>query len=196
MGSAKSAIPPIRVMTTESTVAKIGRSMKKRAIMAQPRSAMELVLRRQGWLWRLDRRRGRWARAGLCRSLLRGDWLGWLLLLGRLRCFLGSDCRLGICFLRLGGIAFRVPNESWHRPLFGVDGHAGPNLLQAGHDDPLVGFQAIGDHAQAILLERGRGDAAVLDLVFLVNDVNELDALIRADGPVDHQDGRMRLADR
>src|SRR5271157_4795305 len=35
MGSAKSAIPPIKVMTIDSTAAKIGRSMKNRAIMAR-----------------------------------------------------------------------------------------------------------------------------------------------------------------
>src|SRR5271165_5813077 len=35
MGSAKRAIPPIRVMTMDSTAAKIGRSMKNRAIMAR-----------------------------------------------------------------------------------------------------------------------------------------------------------------
>src|SRR5271166_4274287 len=35
MGSAKRAIPPIRVITMDSTAAKIGRSMKNRAIMTR-----------------------------------------------------------------------------------------------------------------------------------------------------------------
>src|SRR5271157_4494799 len=60
MGSANRAIPPIKVMTMDSTVAKIGRSMKNRAIMARaPLSAWvgpeeaktaELVGRRPGTL--------------------------------------------------------------------------------------------------------------------------------------------------
>src|SRR5271165_2958947 len=60
MGSAKRAIPPIKVMTIDSTAAKIGRSMKNRAIMAKaPLSAWvgpeeaklaELVGRRAGSL--------------------------------------------------------------------------------------------------------------------------------------------------
>ena len=35
-GRNNSAMPPISVMTTDNTVAKMGRSMKKREIMADP----------------------------------------------------------------------------------------------------------------------------------------------------------------
>ena len=75
-------------------------------------------------------------------------------------------------------------------------GMRGPDLLQSAHDDPFVGLQPLGDHSQAVILERGRGDAAVLDLVVLVDHVDELDSLVGADGLVDHQDGGMGFADR
>src|SRR6266404_2076441 len=69
MGKNRSAIPPIKVMTTESTVAKMGRSMKKREIMSAGRSLFGLVGRRRfpacltadrwhGCLLRLDQHAG------------------------------------------------------------------------------------------------------------------------------------------
>src|SRR5208337_4393411 len=97
--------------------------------------------------------------------------------------------------LRRGSVGSRVPAERRHGPLLGADRHTRPDLLQAADDDPFIGLQPLGDHAQAIVLERGRGDSAVLDLVVLVNHVDELDSLVRADRLVDHQYGGMGLAD-
>src|SRR5271157_3593806 len=175
MGSAKSAIPPIKVMTMDSTAAKIGRSMKNRAIMARARSALGLVLRR--------RRRPSWLVGG--RGRLRRGRLRWnRLRRGRLHRGRLRRGRLRRGWLRRGSITSRVPAERRHGPLLGVDRHAGPDLLQAGHDDPFIGLKSFSDHAQSIVLERGRGDSAVLDLVLLVNNVDELDSLVRADGPV------------
>src|SRR5271157_755360 len=170
MGSAKRAIPPIKVMTMDSTAAKIGRSMKNRAIMARARSALGLVLRRRRRPSWLVGGRGRLRRGRLRRGRLRRGWL------------------------RRDSITSRVPAERRHGPLLGVDRHAGPDLLQAGHDDPFIGLKSFSDHAQSIVLERGRGDPAVLDLVRLVSNVDELDSLVRADCSVDQQDGGMGLA--
>ena len=70
------------------------------------------------------------------------------------------------------------------------------DLLQPADDDPVVRLQPLGDHAQAVLLERPGRDPAVLDLVLGVDHVDVLQPLVRADGPVDDQQRLVRLADR
>ena len=124
----------------DSTVAKIGRSMKNRAIMARaPLSAWagpeeaktaELVGRLAGSL----------ASGSLAlESLASGPVASGSLALGR---------------VRRGSISSRVPAERRHRHLLGADRHARPDLLQAADDDPVVRLQPLGDHAQAVVLER------------------------------------------
>jgi hypothetical protein len=85
--------------------------------------------------------------------------------------------------------------ECRHRYLVRSDLDAWADLLQAAHDHPVVGAQPF-DDAQAVLLERARCEAAVLGLVLGVEDVDVLQALVRCDRAVDHQQRRVRLAHR
>src|ERR1700730_16953421 len=64
--------------------------------------------------------------------------------------------------------------QGLHGPLFRLDLHERADLLQSAHDHPFVRPDSF-DHAQAVRLQRARGDAAVLHLVLVVEHVNELD---------------------
>src|SRR5262249_35171536 len=83
-----------------------------------------------------------------------------------------------------------------HGDALGLDLHAGPHLRQPANEEPVVGLEALGDHAQAALWKRPGRDPAWLELVLGVEHVDELEPLLGADGPVDDEEGRVRLADR
>src|SRR5262245_31056511 len=100
IGSDQSAAPPISVIATLSTVATMGRSMKKRDSMAGGPSATGPA---SGLCWLPDRRRLTEGRHGY-----------------------GLD-----------------PNR-----------HVRAYLLDPADQNPVVGAQSLGDHAQAVLLER------------------------------------------
>src|SRR5437660_46664 len=138
-GNDISARPPISVMTTDSTVAKIGRSMKKFEIMAPTPHLLPGFIRRR------------------------------LFLLGR-----------------IGGrrVAVRRPGERRHRRPIRPYLHARADLWKPSDDDPVVRFQPLRDHAQAVRLERPRGDPAILHFVVGIENVDVLQALIGTDGPV------------
>src|SRR5271168_215043 len=101
IGKLNTAIPPASVMRMDSTVAKIGRSMKK------------------------------------CESIIRRSLL----------------------------LARSLLAEGRHGSLLRLDLHVWPDLLERTDGDPILGVQPVGDDAQAVRLERSRGDAPVLSLV-------------------------------
>jgi len=65
------------------------------------------------------------------------------------------------------------------------------DLLQCADDHPFVGLEPLGDHPQAVVLERPRRDPAVLDLVLGIEHVDVLQPLVRRHGPVDDQERRV-----
>ena len=105
-------------MTIDSTVAKIGRSMKKCEIIGLAAPHLGAV-------------------AGL--SALGGR---------RLR-------RLPACAARRRRLVPALA-ERRHRHPLRLDLHARPDLLQAADDDPVVRLQPLGDHPQAVVLQRPR----------------------------------------
>src|SRR5262249_43348800 len=140
------------VMTTLRTVAKMGRSMKKRDSMASgPLLFGASILARV-----LVPGRGGPAAAGVFRSLL-GD---------RRR---------------------RRPQRG-HGASLRLDLRVRPDLLEPADEDAVVRRQPLDDLAQAVVLERPGRDPAVLDLVVLIDDVDELCPLVGADGPIDDQE--------
>jgi len=82
-----------------------------------------------------------------------------------------------------------------HVYLIRLDLHARPNLRQRADNDRVMGIHAL-DHAQAILLQRARRNAAILHLVLLVHHIDELQSLIRTDGPISDQQSIVSLANR
>src|SRR4051794_17491276 len=103
------------VMHTLRTVAKIGRSMKKRDSMADRSSPLGST----GGLGALAGRRSRWRRRAQRRH--------------------GRGLRLDL--------------------------RARADLLEPADQDPIVGLQALVNHAQAVFLKRPGRDPAILDLV-------------------------------
>ena len=77
-----------------------------------------------------------------------------------------------------------------------LDFHLRPHLLDRAHDDPIVRLDFPLHHAEAVFLQGPRLDAAGLDLILRVDDVNVLESLVGLDGPIDDQQGLVRLADR
>src|SRR5262245_32466323 len=134
IGRENSAMPPTSVITTLSTVAKIGRSMKKRDSMADGPSLLAV--------------------GG--RALVRHG---------------GHGCRRRLAQRR-------------HGDGLRLDLQVGANLRQSADEHRVVGVQALKNHPQAVLLKRPGRDPAVLDLVLGIDHVDELEPLVRADGPV------------
>ena len=72
----------------------------------------------------------------------------------------------------------------------------GPQLLDRPDRDPLVRLEPVLDHAQAVVLQRPGRHPAVLGPCSRRRSRRRTSAPGRTDGPVDHQHGRVRLADR
>ena len=86
-------------------------------------------------------------------------------------------------------VPFRsIPASSRHVHELRLDGDARPHLLQAVDDHPLARLQAVGDLPQAVV-ERPQPDGAGDHLVLLVDDVEDLLALVGVDGAVGDQQG-------
>ena len=188
-------------MTIDTTEAKIGRSMKNREIMMADDQRLILLGR---------------CMLGLAGSLIacRVDVPG----------SARSEWRLAPCAgaadlpRRLAGGAAVLPEESMigrrrrfaadarrqasaSRSIIRLDLHLRADLQNPADDDPIA-FRQIAllagrlDHSQAVVLERAGLHGLLLHLVVFVHRVDILQALIRSDGAIDHQQRRMRLADR
>ena len=140
-------MPPVNVMTIDSTVAKIGRSMKNREIMAVA-----------GVAWA--------SRAGPVTSFLRAD--------GDVpyRSGRGDGSSSAPCGLDGGRAAapsgsaaaspsarrvrwrFALGDAAASASLLRPDLHPRADLLQAADDDPVVRLEPSFDHAQAVVLQR------------------------------------------
>src|SRR5262249_5655043 len=82
----------------------------------------------------------------------------------------------------------------WHVHEVRLHGDARPHLLQAVDDDPLARCQAVGDLAQTVM-ERSEPNGARDDLVFLVDNVEDLLALIGVEGAIGDQERPVASAD-
>src|SRR4051812_3857582 len=134
-GREASAAPPMSVMTTLRTVAKMGRSMKKRDSMAGgPLLFGALILARAlRWGGPITRR------------------------------FRFLRCARGVPRGGLGGRRPRR-GQRGHGAGFRGDLRVRAHLLEPADEDPVVRLQPGDDLAQAVLLQRPRRDPAVLDL--------------------------------
>src|SRR5882724_257545 len=75
-----------------------------------------------------------------------------------------------------------------------LDGDARSDLLQTVHDHPLARPQAVFDRPQAVV-QRPHADGTGGHLVLLVDDVEDLLALVGVDGALADQEGLVGLAD-
>src|SRR5262245_11817336 len=95
--------------------------------------------------------------------------------------------RVSMGGLLSGGSGFRglAGGDLGHRHGLVVRGDARPrpHRLAALDDDPFAGVQPLLDHAQAVVL-LPQGHLASLHLVLVVDDVNDLLALVGLDRPV------------
>src|SRR5436190_11066583 len=171
-GRLKRAIPPIRVMTTDSTVAKIGRSMKKRANIPGPMKRDEMRgARGEGRGARGEKHE--WPHSSLTARasplLLLGERKRWRVLLLDLRIAaagaplcrflsLGAGWRVGrrrFCLVRLGlrgtlsrrRVRSRRAGQRRHRGLLRLDFHTRADLLQSAHDNQLLRLETLRDDA-------------------------------------------------
>src|SRR6478672_5305599 len=98
----------------------------------------------------------------------------------------------------LSGV-FRLPGgrqeRDWHGHELRLDGGARAGLLQAVDDHQLARLQAGLDLAQAVL-QRPGADGAGDDLVLVVDDVEDLLALVGVQGPLADKQGLVGPADR
>src|SRR5262249_20468727 len=100
------------------------------------------------------------------------------------------------------GCGLRKARRSVGAPGFGgrhvdqlrLHGEARPHLLQAVDDHPLARLQAVGDLAQAVM-ECSEANGAGDDLVLLVDDVEDLLALVGVEGTIGDQQRPVASAD-
>src|SRR5262245_33737289 len=149
IGSTRMPASPAITMKIESTAAKIGRSMKKRDIMAASRSLVVGGLRRDIF--------GRLAAAFIA-------WLSW-------RAWLSSRARL-FCRTRFSGRAWRPFTFDRSGGIRHLDRSSRPELHYAVHDDPVARLEAVVDEPTLV------GPVAdlyrtLLRLVLGANDIDE-----------------------
>src|SRR5215831_11428507 len=99
----------------------------------------------------------------------------------------------GLQSLRQCGWATRGGRDR-HVDQLRLHGEARPHLLQAVDDHSLARLQAVGDLAQAVM-ERSEANGAGDDLVLLVDDVEDLLALVGVEGAVADQQRPVGSAD-
>src|SRR5262245_15368837 len=160
-------MPPTSVMTSDKTVAKIGRSMKKRETICH-----------------------QFGNGNSC--LFRLFFCSLPPLATIAVCLVPLSC-----LSAASGSVFVVGRgrDARHLALLGPYVHPRPDLLQRADQHEVALLQPL-DDAQAIRLQRPGGDAAVLSLVLRIDDIDVLQPLVGLDGPINDEQSHVRLANR